>query len=303
MITLGIGEMVFACSLMFPGFFGGEGGITGNRVVGEPFFGLTYGPAIQVYYLIAVWTLVCMVMMFAFTQTPLGRMANAVRDNPERVEFIGYNTQRVRWFVLIASSFFAGISGGLTAINFEIVGAESLSAIRSGGVLLAVFLGGALFFFGPILGAIVFVIFAISMSEFTKAWQLYLGVVFVLMVMYAPGGLSSLILMNLRVVGYGKFKRLLDPYLGVFAGSLLLTLGVIMVIEMTYHLTLEAANGTVRSIFGFQMDTAGVTAWIIAASLLLGGSLIFEPMRRRFKAEWDAIAEEIEDEEQKKLVL
>ncbi|HET7774095.1 MAG TPA: branched-chain amino acid ABC transporter permease, partial [Burkholderiaceae bacterium] len=303
MITLGIGEMVFACSLMFPGFFGGEGGITGNRVVGEPFFGLTYGPAIQVYYLIAVWTLVCMVMMFAFTQTPLGRMANAVRDNPERVEFIGYNTQRVRWYVLIASSFFAGVSGGLTAINFEIVGAESLSAIRSGGVLLAVFLGGALFFFGPILGAIVFVIFAISMSEFTKAWQLYLGVVFVLMVMYAPGGLSSLILMNLRVVGYGKFKRLLDPYLGVFAGSLLLTLGVIMVIEMTYHLTLEAANGTVRSLFGFQMDTAGVTAWIIAASLLVGGSLIFEPMRRRFKAEWDAIAEEIEDEEQKKLVL
>ncbi|MFC3146992.1 branched-chain amino acid ABC transporter permease [Piscinibacterium candidicorallinum] len=303
MITLGIGEMVFACSLMFPGFFGGEGGITGNRVVGEPFFGLTYGPAIQVYYLIAVWTLVCMVMMFAFTQTPLGRMANAVRDNPERVEFIGYNTQRVRWFVLIASSFFAGVSGGLTAINFEIVGAESLSAIRSGGVLLAVFLGGALFFFGPILGAIVFVIFAISMSEFTKAWQLYLGVVFVLMVMYAPGGLSSLILMNLRVVGYGKFKRLLDPYLGVFAGSLLLTLGVIMVIEMTYHLTLEAANGTVRSIFGFQMDTAGGTAWIIAGSLLVGGTLIFEPMRRRFKAEWDAIAEEIEDEEQKKLVL
>ena len=58
MITLGIGELVFACSLMFPGFFGGEGGITTNRVIGQPFLGITYGPAIQVYYLIAVWALV-----------------------------------------------------------------------------------------------------------------------------------------------------------------------------------------------------------------------------------------------------
>ena len=49
MISLGIGEMVFACSLMFPGFFGGEGGITTNRVIGQSFLGITYGPAIQVY--------------------------------------------------------------------------------------------------------------------------------------------------------------------------------------------------------------------------------------------------------------
>ena len=58
MITLGIGELVFAASLMFPGFFGGEGGITTNRVIGTPpGFGLTYGPPIQVYYLIVAWAL------------------------------------------------------------------------------------------------------------------------------------------------------------------------------------------------------------------------------------------------------
>jgi len=91
---------------------------------------------------------------------PLGRIANAVRDNPERAEFIGYNTQRVRWLMLILSSFFAGIAGGLTAINFEIVSAENVSAVRSGGVLLAAFIGGASFFFGPILGAIVFIFFS-----------------------------------------------------------------------------------------------------------------------------------------------
>ncbi|MBX7228236.1 MAG: branched-chain amino acid ABC transporter permease [Burkholderiaceae bacterium] len=303
MITLGIGEMVFASSLMFPGFFGGEGGITGNRVVGEPFLGISYGPAIQVYYLIAGWCFFCIVAMYAFTHTPLGRMANAVRDNPERVEFIGYNTQRVRWYVLIISSFFAGIAGGLTALNFEIVSAENVSAIRSGGVLLATFIGGALFFFGPIIGAIVFVFFSVALSEFTKAWQLYLGIFFVLMVLYAPGGISSLILMNLRVIRFAKFKRLLDPYLGVFIGALLLSLGIMMVIEMTYHLTLDASNGTVRKIFGFSFDTAGSTAWIIATSLLTAGLLVFEPMRRRFMQVWNTIQEEIEVEQTKKLMV
>jgi branched-chain amino acid transport system permease protein len=305
MITLGIVELVYVCAFMVPfePFFGGEGGIKANRVVGEPFFGITYGPSIQVYYLVALWCIVCIAAMFAFTQTPLGRMANAVRDNPERVEFLGYNTQRVRWYVLILSSFFAGISGGLSAINFEIVSAESVSAIRSGGVLLAVFIGGALFFFGPILGAIIFIFFAVALSEFTKAWQFYLGIFFVMMVLYAPGGVSSLILMNLRVMSFGKFKRLLDPYLGVLVGGLFLTLGVVMVIEMTYHLTLEAANGTARNIFGFQLDTAGATAWMIALSLLIGGILIFEPMRRYFKHTWDKIAEEIEEEQAAKVGL
>jgi len=89
MITLGLAELVFAMSLMVPEFFGGEGGVSGNRVVGSPILGISYGPAEQVYYLIAIYTLVCVVLMYAFTQTPLGRLLNAVRDNPERVEFIG----------------------------------------------------------------------------------------------------------------------------------------------------------------------------------------------------------------------
>jgi branched-chain amino acid transport system permease protein len=298
MITLGIGEMVFACSLMFPGFFGGEGGISGNRTVGGNFLGiagLNFGRDIQVYYLIAFWCFLSMVAMFAWTHTPLGRIANAVRDNPERVEFIGYNTQRVRWLVLILSSFFAGLAGGLSAINFEIVTAENVSAIRSGGVLLAAFIGGMLFFFGPIIGAVVFSFFAIALGEFTKAWQLYLGAFFVLLVMYAPGGLSSLILMNLRVMRFGKMKRLRDPYLGVALSALTLLAGVVLLIELTYHLTLEAGGATVIKVFRFPLDTHAVETWTFVVALTLGGAAAFEFMRRRFKREWDAIQVEIED--------
>ena len=110
MITLGIGELVLRMALMFPSFFGGEGGVTTNRVFGTPFLGITFGPQIQVYYLIAVYCFICTALMFAFTRTPLGRMLNAVRDNPERVEFIGYDTQRVRYLAFIIAGFFAGIA-------------------------------------------------------------------------------------------------------------------------------------------------------------------------------------------------
>jgi len=299
MITLGIGEMVFAASLMFPGFFGGEGGISGNRVVGEPFLGITYGPAIQVYYLIATWCFVSMVAMFAFSHTPLGRISNAVRDNPERAEFLGYDTQRVRYLVLIVSAFFAGISGGLAAINFEIVTAENVSAARSGGVLLAAFIGGAMFFFGPIIGSVIFVLFAIALSEWTKAWQFYLGVFFVVMVMYAPGGVASLILMNLRVMKYRLFGRMRDAYTGVLLSGAVLLVGLILLVEMSYHLTLNFATGSRTKIFGFGFDGAQPEFWVLAVGTTIGGALAFEAMRRRFASDWGAVQEQIEDQVQR----
>jgi len=298
MISLGIGEMVFAASLMFPGFFGGEAGISGNRGAGPPFLGiagLSFGPDIQIYYLIATWTFICMIAMFALTHTPLGRIANAVRDNPERAEFIGYDAQRVRWIMMMLSGFFAGVSGGLSAINLESVGSGAVHAVVSGGVLLAAFIGGVLFFFGPILGAIVFVFFAFALSEYTPAWHLYLGVFFVLLVMFAPGGLSSLLLLNLRVARFGKFRRLRDPYVGVLGAGAALAAGVVLLIEMTYHLTLGIGTGSSVRVFGFPFDAARGESWVFAASLVVASGMAFEYMRRRFKREWDAIAVEIED--------
>jgi branched-chain amino acid transport system permease protein len=295
MITLGIVELVFACSLMFPGFFGGEGGVTTNRVIGEPFLGITYGPQIQVYYLVAFWLFVSTVGMFAFTQTPLGRMSNAVRDNPERAEFIGFNTQWVRYLTLILSAFFAGISGGLSAINFEIVSAENVSLLRSGAILLFTFIGGIGFFFGPIIGAVIGVFLTVMLSSYTKAWQLYLGVFFIMIVMFAPGGIASLIMLNLRVIKFGKFGRVW-PRLWVVCTTVLLgALGVVMMIEMLYHITLNAANGPMKQLFGFAVDTTAPTGWLIALALLVVGGFGFWRTRPAFQQVWGEVNMEIED--------
>ena len=296
MITLGIGELVWAMSLMFPEFFGGEGGVSGNRVTGAKTFGITYGPQIQLYYLIAAYTFVCTGLMFAFTRTPLGRMLNAVRDNPERVEFVGYDTQKVRYFSFIIAAFFAGISGGLAALNFEIVTSEVVSGYRSGAYLLFTFLGGATFFFGPILGGILMVLAFVLLSEFTKAWLLYLGLVFLFMVMYAPGGVASLIMMNLRVALFGHLRKLWVGYLALGVTALIVLLGAATMIEMLYHLQLNAALGSELIFLGATLDSKGFNSWFGSAFVLLTGLGLFELCRRQFVQQWGSIQEDIEKE-------
>ena len=293
LISLGIGEMVFACVLMFPGFFGGEAGISTNRVVGEPFLGITFGPALQVYYLVAFWCFVCMAAMFALTQTPLGRMANAVRDNPERAEFVGYNTQHVRFLQLALSSFFAGISGGLACINFEIVSAENVSAIRSGGVLLATYIGGIPFFFGPIIGSVVFILFVVALSGFTKAWLLYLGLFFVLMVMYAPGGLASLILMQIQVIRAGRWRELVLPYALAAAAGVVALGGLIGLVEMVYRLSEQGAS-TVLEVFGLSFDARLTPPWFVMSAVFAAGLVALWLAARRVGARWDAIQTDLQ---------
>ena len=296
MITLGVAELVFAMSLMFSEFFGGEAGISGNRVAGSSVWGITFGPQIQIYYLIAIYTFICVALMYAFTQTPLGRILNAVRDNPERVEFIGYNTQKVRYLAFIIAGFFAGISGGLGALNFEIVTAEVVGAGRSGGYLLFTFLGGATFFFGPIIGGILMVLAFVLLSEFTKAWLLYLGLLFLFMVMYAPGGIASLIMMNLRVAAFGKLKQIWVSYLGLMTTALVALIGAGAMIEMVYHLQLNSALGDTLKFMGVTLNAKGVDSWVGSIFILLTGLGLFEVARRHFLIEWGDIQVEIEKE-------
>ena len=296
MITLGVAELVFAMSLMFSEFFGGEAGISGNRVAGPTVWGISYGPQIQIYYLIAIYTFFCVALMYAFTQTPLGRILNAVRDNPERVEFIGYNTQRVRYFAFIIAGFFAGISGGLGALNFEIVTSEVVGAGRSGGYLLFTFVGGATFFFGPIIGGILMVLAFVLLSELTKAWLLYLGLLFLFMVMYAPGGIASLIMMNLRVAAFGKLKQIWVSYLGMFVTAFVALIGAGAMIEMVYHLQLNSALGDNLKFMGIVLNAKGVDSWFGSAFVMLTGLGLFEAIRRHFLIEWGDIQIEIEKE-------
>ncbi|MGB1830439.1 MAG: branched-chain amino acid ABC transporter permease, partial [Paracoccaceae bacterium] len=170
MISLGVGELIAACSLIIVAFFGGEEGVSADRTYMRPFFEIEFFTQIEVYYLTSVWLLISALLMYLFSRTPIGRMANAVRDNPERAEFLGYSARWVRYYSFCASGFFCGIAGALFAINFEILTEENLNLATSGSILLVTFLGGVGVFFGPIIGAVLFTLLQTVLGLYTELW-------------------------------------------------------------------------------------------------------------------------------------
>lgn len=281
MITLGIGELAAAVALMFPGVFGGEGGIGIDRVYGSPWLGLTFGPARQAYYLIAAYCMACAVAMYLFTGTPLGRMLNAVRDNPVRAAFVGYNPQRVRHLAFMVSGFFAGVGGALMAIHLEIVtGADSLGMARSGGYLLFTFLGGAGYFFGPVIGAVLMVCSSMLLSHYTQAWLLYLGLAFVLMVMFAPGGVAGGMVSLAQALREGRIRRHAGRYLVQAVAAALMLLGGCALVEMLYHLQLDGDIDPTLRFLWFTLDVGSTVHWMAAGFLVLLGWGVLAISRR-----------------------
>lgn len=269
MISLGVAELIAAAGFMFNSIFGGEEGISGDRMNGPELFGLSMGPVSDVYWFIAFWLVVGVAGMYAFTRTPLGKMSEATRDNPERVEFVGYDPQRVRYLVFIFAGAFAGLAGGMAAVYFEIFTPEAVSLLPSGFVLLMAYIGGITYFAGPIIGAIVLTYMQSMLSDFTEAWLLYLGVLFMLIVMYAPRGLSGILFGLTGAVANGTIGEMAGKWGMQLLGSILVFLGLMTLIEVS----VRWSNGFGETFepFGMHLNFGNPLTWaLIAVPLALG---------------------------------
>jgi len=287
LISLGVGELVYAATFMLPSIFGGEEGITASRTRAPVDFGVNLGSQLGVYYAVMAWVVVAALAMYAFTRTPVGRMCNAVRDNPERAEFVGYSTRRVRFVAFAVAALFAGLAGGLHAINYEIVGAEAVGAQRSGAVLIMTYIGGASYFSGPILGAIAITWLSTSLSEYTSAWLLYLGIFFIAMILFAPSGLAGLLLMHRPIVRTRGMRGVLVAY-GVALVPLVVTAtGAVLAIEMAYRLATQPELGTRVRFISTTVDAASPAPWIVAAVAFVGGFALFRATWRLVASAWD----------------
>lgn len=286
MITLGIGSMVESSANMFTDFFGGESGISGNRVTDVTLLPFSYGPSIQVYYLIGVWTVIAALLMFVLTKTPLGRISNAVRDNPERAQFVGYNTTFVRFIQFSLSGFFAGIAGALFAIMFEIMTAPNVGLVQSGMVLLMTFIGGIGAFFGPIIGAVLVTYMHTALSGFSEGWILYFGLLFVFMVMYAPGGLAGIISAHFAPWRAGQLRRLGPVYALAVVPISLTLLGLVAVVEMGYHLSLAYDPTRPIDLFYMEINATSVATWGLALLVLATGIATLKWSSGVIRARW-----------------
>jgi branched-chain amino acid transport system permease protein len=289
MITMGLGELVAACALMFMAFFGGEGGISTDRVTGTSMVGVSYSSSWEVYCLVVVWTAIATVAMRLQTQTPLGRMANAARDNFERAQFVGYDPRMVRFYQFALSGFFAGIGGGLYAIVYEIVTFDTVAASKSATALLATYIGGAGGFFGPLLGTIVVVLLQSGVSLLSNAWLLYVGVLFIVMVMYAPGGLVGIIAQHAPIARTGRLRELVVPYLRILVPGVLSVFGFVLLVELASFTTIGVAQGKAFKIGFHAVDPATAFPWLLGAAALIGGGAWLRLEARGFRARWDAL--------------
>jgi len=292
LISLGVGELVFAALRLLHGWSGGEEGLTANRAAGPHVFGLNFASQLQIYYVIVFWAVVAAWLMYAFTRTPVGRMCNAIRDNPERAAFVGYDPQRVRFIAFSVAAMFAGLAGGLHAINYEIVAVDAVGAARSGVVLLMVYIGGEAYFVGAILGAIIFTWLQASLSDYTSAWQLYLGLFFMAIVLFAPGGLAGLIMMHGPVIRTRAFWSLLKAYAIAAIPALVMLLGAIVLLEINYRLSTQPESGSRMKLFWVGFDTAAPWPWIVAGLLAVGGFYAFRKTWPRVSTAWQRASDE-----------
>ena len=285
MISLGIGELIAACCIIITVFFGGEEGISGDRTMAPPTFGIEFISQKEVYFLIAFWVLVSTFLMYLFTQTPVGKMANAVRDNPERAEFVGYSMRWVRFVSFCAAGFFAGVAGGLFAINFEILTELNLNLNASFTVLLATYIGGVGFFLGPIVGAILFTLLQTVIGLKTDLWALYTGVVFILTVMFLPAGLTGFFAMHLVPWHLGRFGMLLKPYAKIFLPALMFVIGAVGLTELVNH-SRHHGDEVLMTLFWVEFNTKSAVPYIVLVLLTAVGFWFSRLFAREVKEAW-----------------
>jgi branched-chain amino acid transport system permease protein len=292
MITLGIGELVSACAFMLPGLFGGEVGVSANRAAAGVTWDFHYGSQVSVYYLIAAWMLLSMAAMYGFSRSPLGKIANALRDNAERLRFVGYDPHAVRFRVHLVASFFAGISGALSAINYEIVTIDGMGVGASGTVMLMTVIGGAGSFFGPILGAVLVTFLQTGVSMYTNAWQFYFGLLFLVVMYCAPDGLASLVTLHRPVWRTRLWLQLLPSYGLALLSGLIMLAGLVVAVEVIYRLSDE--NGSMLVLFGAHFRPAAASTWIASLGAMAVGGILLLLSSMRVQSAWKTVTDQRE---------
>lgn len=290
MITLGLGECVAAAAWSVPAWFGGLGGVPIDRASGTAWGGWNFGAPMQAYAVIAVWCIASAFAMHALTRTPFARLANAVRDNPARVAALGTDPRRVRLAMVTCASFFAGVAGTLTLIDVEIATHDSVSMARSATVLIAAVIGGTGAFFGPAAGAAVLTALSIVVAGVSRAWALYLGILFVAIVVAAPRGIAGIAQALAHALRRGapaaeRWRLLCGVGACVFWG-----IAIVGAAELGYAWRFAQGDGAGFAFGAWRIDADTPAGWTVACSAAGIGTLLWG-WRARFAqaGKWEEV--------------
>jgi branched-chain amino acid transport system permease protein len=187
MITLALGEILWGLAYRWISITGGDNGI---NVPSRPeLFGFSLSDANTFYYVTMVVFLICLVMVAIFIRSPLGAALMGTRDQPRRMNALGYHVWAIRFWACMFSGLLTAISGVLFVYYTQFISPQTLALTASAEVLLMVIAGGAGTLFGPVVGAILVVVVKSVVSGFIERWNMLLGFVFVAIVILMPEGL------------------------------------------------------------------------------------------------------------------
>lgn len=264
MMTLALGELVATLSQSMPQWTGGEAGLTINRSAPVGATGLNLGQEHVVVFVLLVYAVVGWALARRWVRSPLGLAWRASRDNPHRVQSLGYRLSDVRCRLLVASSGLCGAAGGLFALYFEHVTTDVFSAHRSSLLLLFALLGGGGTLWGAVGGSLLWVVTQQGLSQWTQGWMAYLGLVFMLLVVYAPQRVTA---------GPAPGPRWLNLHtqpawqrgLALASGAL----GLVALIEMGYQWRDISTLGAQWRLAGWTFDITHPLPWLTALGLVL----------------------------------
>lgn len=191
MVTLALAQCVYFLFFHATSITGGDNGLRGVNVnqimLGSLKIDLL-NPLIKYYFMLvfvapAVW------LIARILRSPFGAVLEALRENENRARACGINIERTRLLSLVVSGMICGLAGALSAINLSTVSIDSLSYHASGQVMMLTLLGGMGTFFGPFIGAGLFLGIEHVVTGYTERWQLIVGIIFIVLVLFFPKGI------------------------------------------------------------------------------------------------------------------
>lgn len=196
MVTLALSQCVYYLFYQAVGLTGGENGLRGINLAEIGILGFKVNflnPTVK-YYVILAFVIVALWIFSRLLASPFGAILEAIRENENRARACGYDVARTKFIAFVISGAFCGLAGALKALHLSIVPIETLHYLTSGQVVMMALLGGMGTFFGPFVGAATFLLLEDVLTILTSHWQLVLGAVFVIFVLFFPKGIWGSIL-------------------------------------------------------------------------------------------------------------
>lgn len=186
LLTIACGQVFWFLAMKAHSITGGEDGLLN---VHRP---EALKDNVTLFYFVVVVLTLAIVLLWRLVHSPFGKALQAIRMNETRARFVGYNVWLTKWAVITLAGAFAGLSGGLLAIGQESAYPDVMSVHSSGFVVMAVLIGGGtVSFWGPVVGALVFIVARDLLGAATETWLLWYGLLFMGVVLFQPEGIAG----------------------------------------------------------------------------------------------------------------